>query len=50
MVQLKEDGKQLLCTSIVFMVFTALAVTLRLSAKQKTKARFAIDDLWTILA
>ena len=50
MIPLQEDGKQLLYTSIVFMVAATVAVALRLIAKQKTKSRFAWDDLYTILA
>ena len=43
---LGHDGKQLLYTSIVFLILDVVAVTLRLLAKQKTKARFTVDDLW----
>lgn len=50
MVQLHTSGRQLLYTSTVFMIFTIIAVALRLIAKMKTKARFATDDLWIILA
>lgn len=50
MIPLEEDGKQLLCTSIVFMIITTIAVALRLIAKQKTKSPFARDDFFTIFA
>ena len=45
MVQLEQDGKQLLSTAIVFLIVDAIAVVLRLVAKSKTKYRFAFDDL-----
>lgn len=50
MVQLKDDGRQLLYTSAVFMICATIAVALRVIAKQKTKSGFGADDLWTILA
>lgn len=48
MLALKEDGKRLLSTSIVFLVLDVIAVLLRLIAKSKTKSRFALDDLWIL--
>ena len=50
MIQLHHSGKQLLYTSIAFMIATTIAVALRIIAKFKTKAGFAIDDLWIVLA
>lgn len=49
MIPLKNDGKQLLFTSIVFLILDVIAVILRLIAKSKTKYRFALDDLWILL-
>lgn len=49
MIPLRKDGKQLLYTSIVFLILDAVAVVLRLIAKSRTKSRFALDDLWIIL-
>lgn len=49
MIVLGKDGKQLLFTSIVFLILDVIAVVLRLIAKSRTKSRFALDDLWIIL-
>ena len=49
MLALKEDGKRLLSTSIVFLVLDPIAVLLRLIAKSKTKSGFALDDLWILI-
>ncbi len=49
MIPLRKDGKQLLATSIVFLVLDVIAVILRLIAKSRTKNRFAFDDLWILL-
>ena len=49
MILLGKDGKQLLFTSIVFLILDVIAVVLRLIAKSRTKSRFSIDDLWIIL-
>ena len=49
MIHLEKDGKQLLVTSIVFLVLDTVAVVLRLVAKSRTKFRFAYDDLWIIV-
>ena len=50
MIPLEPDGKQVLYTSIVFMIVATVAVFLRLVAKQKTKSGFARDDFYAILA
>ena len=44
MIHLAKDGKQLLCTSIVFLILDVFAVILRYVAKSRTKYRFALDD------
>lgn len=49
MIPLGKDGKQLLFTSIVFLILDVIAVVLRLIAKSRTKSRFSFDDLWIIL-
>lgn len=49
MIPLGKDGKQLLYTSIVFLILDVVAVVLRLIAKSRTKSRFSFDDLWIIL-
>lgn len=49
MIHLGKDGKQLLFTSIVFLILDTIAVVLRLFAKSRTKFRFAYDDLWIIV-
>ena len=43
---LYHDGKELLYTCIVFLIIDVVAVVLRILAKQRTKARFDVDDLW----
>ena len=49
MIPLEKDGKQLLFTSIIFLILDVIAVVLRLVAKSRTKYRFALDDLWILL-
>ena len=48
--QLENDGKQLLYTSITFIIVTALGVGLRIVAKQQTKSHFARDDIYMVAA
>ena len=48
MIRLEKDGKQLLYTSIVFLILDVIAVILRLVAKSRTKYRFAFDDAWIL--
>ena len=50
MVHLRHDGRQLVYTASVLLILDTIAVALRLLAKQKTRKRFAVDDLWMLLA
>ena len=49
MIHLEKDGKQLVFTSMTFLILDAIAVVFRLIAKSRTKHRVAYDDLWIIL-
>lgn len=50
MVDLRNDGEQLLIAAIAYLILDAVAVVLRLVAKSRTKRRFALDDLYIALA
>ena len=49
-VNFAEDGKQIVYTASIYISVATVAVLLRFFAKQKTKSRYGLDDLWMLLA
>ena len=50
MVSLKQDGRRVVCVSLVFITLDIIAVGLRFVAKRRTKKHYAMDDFLMLVA